>query len=431
MSRIRSSVTIKPQHQQPVGTAAGRNGTGPTFLDRGAQMRVLFTTAPMHGHLFPLVPLAWACRAAGHEVLVATTEHFVPSVVQAGLPAAPVGPGMALSELAAPAAAHGIDDAPYAHGEVFGAMASRNLADTRALVETWRPDLVVNERSELAGPVAAAAAGTPHAELRWGVAELTEYRAAGEDVLRDQLRALGLPGLPTPGLRLSPWPPSLRLPHARADLSLRHVSYNGAAVVPAWASAPGTRPRICLTLGTVIPQLSSDGAAGFLRRLVDSLGRLGCELVIAVDDAVAEELGTLPETVLHAGRVPLAEVLPGCRLLIHHGGQGSALTGLAAGCPQVVLPRFDDALENAQAVVDAGVGLSLRLEQATPQGVADHAGRVLADPRFRAAAATVAREIAAQPAPAEVVGVLERLVAGGAAAGPGRSTEPATFTGRR
>ena len=35
-------------------------------------MRVLITSAPMHGHLFPLVPLAWALRAAGHEVLVAS-----------------------------------------------------------------------------------------------------------------------------------------------------------------------------------------------------------------------------------------------------------------------------------------------------------------------------------------------------------------------
>lgn len=47
-------------------------------------MRLLFTTAPLRGHLFPLVPLAWAARAAGHEVLVATTEAFAPVVLGAG-----------------------------------------------------------------------------------------------------------------------------------------------------------------------------------------------------------------------------------------------------------------------------------------------------------------------------------------------------------
>ena len=43
-------------------------------------MRILFTTAPLSGHYFPLVPLAWACRSIGHEVLVATSGHYVGTV---------------------------------------------------------------------------------------------------------------------------------------------------------------------------------------------------------------------------------------------------------------------------------------------------------------------------------------------------------------
>lgn len=49
-------------------------------------MRVLFTTNPLSGHFFPLVPLAWACRLAGHEVLVATAENFVSTAARSFLP---------------------------------------------------------------------------------------------------------------------------------------------------------------------------------------------------------------------------------------------------------------------------------------------------------------------------------------------------------
>ena len=56
-------------------------------------MRALFLAAPGIGHAFPMVPLAWALRSAGHEVAVATAE-FVratghgadPGEVAVGLP---------------------------------------------------------------------------------------------------------------------------------------------------------------------------------------------------------------------------------------------------------------------------------------------------------------------------------------------------------
>jgi len=35
-------------------------------------MRILVAVPPGYGLMFPLVPLVWAARVAGHEVLVAT-----------------------------------------------------------------------------------------------------------------------------------------------------------------------------------------------------------------------------------------------------------------------------------------------------------------------------------------------------------------------
>ena len=54
-------------------------------------MRVLVVTWGWRSHLYPLVPLAWALRAAGHDVVVAGPPDLVDVITGAGLPAVPVG----------------------------------------------------------------------------------------------------------------------------------------------------------------------------------------------------------------------------------------------------------------------------------------------------------------------------------------------------
>src|SRR5690349_11470899 len=54
-------------------------------------MRVLFTSSAARPHLFPVVPLAWACRAAGHEVRVASAAKIATDIVHTGLPAVLAG----------------------------------------------------------------------------------------------------------------------------------------------------------------------------------------------------------------------------------------------------------------------------------------------------------------------------------------------------
>ena len=400
-------------------------------------MRILFTTAPLHGHYFPLVPLASAFRAQGHEVLVATSDHFVQTAARSGLPAAACGPGIGVHDLAGSAADKGpgipAHDARYAHGLVFARMAERNLPGTLAIVRAWRPDAVVSERAELAGPIAAAAFGIPHAELRWGVPDLAEYRAAAESVLRRRLDGFGLDGIPEPDAIVNPWPASLRLAHAADHLALRHVPYDGTAEVSPWmltprpapaASTSNLRPRnrICVTFGTVLPHLSAHGLTGFISELLQRLAKLDCELVLAADDDVAAKLRPFPSAVRHAGRVPLAVTLGSCRALIHHGGQGTSLTALALGLPQVALPQFDDQLENADAVHRSGAGLALPLDEATPLRVLRSCEEVLGDPRFASNARAVAAEIAAQPAPADVARTLETMLSRSQRPNPPRSS---------
>jgi hypothetical protein len=48
-------------------------------------MKILMAVAPGYGLMLPLVPLAWAARVAGHEVLVASTAEMIEVGARSGL----------------------------------------------------------------------------------------------------------------------------------------------------------------------------------------------------------------------------------------------------------------------------------------------------------------------------------------------------------
>jgi rhamnosyltransferase subunit B len=59
---------------------------------------------------------------------------------------------------------------------------------------------------------------------------------------------------------------------------------------------------------------------------------------------------------LVAPPAPLSEILPKARLLVHHGGIGTAADALREGVPQWLFPSAHDQADNAQRLVDLGVG---------------------------------------------------------------------------
>jgi UDP:flavonoid glycosyltransferase YjiC (YdhE family) len=375
-------------------------------------MRILFTTIPLAGHFFPLVPLAWACRAAGHEVLVATSDNYVPAVLRAGLPAVPLGPAVAQSDLIPPdGVGHSPRERSMMHGSAFGRIAGLNLPGADSLVESWQPAVVVAERAEYSGPVAAVSHELPFAMFHWGIPALAGFQIAAQGVLAAALAGRGLSGLPRPDAVLNPWPPSLWHSHAAGHQSVRHIPFAGDTPIPGWAFQPRTKPRICLTLGTVLPHIEGERLPRIAGRLLESLAQLNAELILAADDSVVARWAPLPAAVRHAGRVPLAEAFRVCDGVIHHGGSGTTLTAFAAGIPQLVLPQFDDQIENAQAVADAGAGTYLTADALSLDEVIARASELIGSDSCAQGARQIAAEVAGQPSPAEVVGLLAKMAA--------------------
>ncbi|MBN9739847.1 glycosyl transferase [Amycolatopsis sp. A1MSW2902] len=293
---------------------------------------------------------------------------------------------------------------------------------TEGTVEAGRAfgaDLVVYPSDHGAGALAAVALGVPALEvgnrISWSARDLS-WRTEHDDFLSGELVALMREKLgigdapPNVVARIDPRAPSmggLRADEEHVDerdgtpwWPMQFVPYNGGAVLPEWALRKPERPRVAVTLGTVVPAMTGVSS---LKVVLDALGGMDVEVVLAAGTADLSELGELPENVRSVGYLPLSAFLPGCSAIVHHGGSGTTAAPLFYGVPQVVLPSFADNPMSAERVVERGVGLSHDPSAVDVETMRKLVRQVLEDDAFSTAAAEVRVEIAGQPSPSDVI----------------------------
>jgi len=392
-------------------------------------VRVLFCTWDNPGHLTPLVPLGWALRAAGHEVLVASAPGFAARIASSGLPALPVGPRFdSFAVLAEQVKARGWRPTPPVDRRVpaadtvecirrrglTGLRIAAQAADVQAddlvaFCRRWRPDLVVYEPSGYAGPLVGCLFGVPAVRLLWSVDISAPVGDFEEDVVGGLARRFGLPRLGINGtVTLDPCPARMQLPADLRRHPLRYVPYNGPSVLPGWLREPPAAPRVCVTWGTSLQRWGL-GHLVLAPRVVEALADLDVELVVAVPDDQRDLFGPLPSNVRHLGQVPLHPLLPTCAAIVHNGGAGTTMTALRAAVPQLAIGTTPDCVFHARQVEHAGTGRALLGEDATPEAIRAGVRPLLDDPGYRRVAGELRDEMVAMPTPAEVVGYLEKL----------------------
>lgn len=371
-------------------------------------MRVLVVSAPLTGHLLPLLPLAEALWDSGHEVLVASGGEALEADT-GSLPVIDVARNLRFGRIAAAAmVSHPVTARAELAGRggdrgvrsLFGPV-NEELADALVtVVAQWRPDVVIHEPLAAAGALAAARHDVPavlqenNLHPGSGLVEAT----VGARTMQRALWRHGLSALPAPALTLTIAPPSLV--GARAGLPMRPVDTGhrrrGDADVPAWLRAPSERPRLLVTRTTAAGPGRGDPMAAAVR----AADGQDCELVLVRPSArVARRAGAGVRT---TGWVPLPEVLPGCAAVVHHGGAGTVLAALSAGIPQLAVPGAGDRRHNAELVAARGAGLACDV-------TAEALRRLVHDGELAATAREVRTEIEAMPPPQARVDAITAL----------------------
>lgn len=374
-------------------------------------------------HLQPMLPVAGALRGAGHQVLVAASESLTGQVRAAGLDTASLSYETPTFARLRDALRESGPDAlpvevwPRPDAAFWARIATRFAGNARGvlpeyleLARDWAPDLVMCDPMEAAGRMVAGAVGVPVVLYRWG-ADVTagafEQRLA--ELLEPDCRELGLAGLPVPDLVIDPCPAALQLPGVPPGRRVRYIPSNGAGALPEWARTEPRYPRICVTLGTKVPEL---GLHRLLRWLVAGIAGLpGVEVALSVPAPPPAEYAAIADRVIGVGPAPTGLIVDRCAVVVHHGGGGTGLTAAVHGVPQLVLPQFADQFAWGELVATSGIGLVLDTFEAQrdPERIRDALATLVSGPAHRAAAQRLAAEMRQTPPPASLIPELASL----------------------
>ena len=378
-------------------------------------MRILFTTNPLYGHLYPMLPLMNAARRADHEVIVATGANFAPEVERHGFAIWSVGPS---AQQVRAQSATTDDDPPMdqlgqmveAGMRLFGRPGIARARDLTPLAAEWQPDLVVHELTEAAGWQAAAVSGAIDVMHGFGthIPYLVDAMQIVLGAVRSELgrsdRSRDLTDVPY----VDPCPPLLQPPGGTPFGNVLPLRPEMGVVHPGEEPPESMRnlpyeKTVYLTLGTAfnVPQL--------LAQAIDAVRDLQDNVIITTGPGVdPSSFGPVPPHIAMAAFVPQALILKHCSAVVSHTGSGTMLGALGDGLPQVCLPMGADQFSNSDQIARTGAGIVVPPDARTPQTIRAAIEEVLDNPSYVAGARVLQADIAAMPSANEV---LTRVVA--------------------
>ncbi|MGY5060718.1 glycosyltransferase [Streptomyces sp. 900105755] len=110
------------------------------------------------------------------------------------------------------------------------------------------------------------------------------------------------------------------------------------------------------------------------------------------------------------GYLPIDELLPECRALLFHGGQGTALASVFHGVPAVACPgRHYERRYNADRIQSLGCGVHASVLDLRPRALSELLSKVVDDPGFGAATGAARNLLRALPGGAGAADIVESV----------------------
>jgi UDP:flavonoid glycosyltransferase YjiC (YdhE family) len=389
-------------------------------------MKVLFVALPGTGHIKPMLPLARAMQAAGHDAFFATGADFAPMAEKAGFKCASAGPtrAQALAERLArhPESVHvdPVDQQRFHVRHVWASIYTTwMLSDLLDLVPGAGIDLIVHDAMAFAGPLLSACTGIRTVSHSTGPAFARGLLNEAAEQLTELWRELGAERSPEAAgiydtAHVDVWPAALQLADvgdrgAIIPIETTDDDIAGPEDVPGWLAGLPDRPLVHMTLGTVF----NHNPAAF-RAVLDALSGEDVTVLASVgpsqDPAV---VGPVPANARVERWLPHGLVIPMCAAVICHGGAGTMLKSFRAGVPLLLLPQGADMFRTARACADYGIARSLAPDAVSPESVLTEFRKIMDDPAYRQRYEPLSAEMARLAPPRDVVPVLEVLAAAG------------------
>jgi UDP:flavonoid glycosyltransferase YjiC (YdhE family) len=386
-------------------------------------MRILCVCCAGAGHIYPVVPIAAALRAAGHDVLFVVPPDNAEAAETAGVPVRLLTSLFTTPEAFQERLRHieqlaPADRPPQAMVNSLSE-AERGFAELNQVCDDFRPDLIVRDTMAFAGWLLAQRRKLPVVVVDFFPLPSERFALAGRGAFDATRARLGLgadPKLATlPGdLTILAGPPSWFDYVAPTAVFVRpddgtHVHQEA----PAWLDDIEP-PFVYATLGTAFNK-----TPGLWPMILDGLEQLDVNIIATVGkDLDPATLGLRPDRIRLERFAPQGPILDRCAAALTHGGFGSLVGCLARGVPIVSVPvAASDNVPNALRMAGLGAGIAVLPEERSPERIAEAMRAVLNDASYRQGARKVADEIAQLTSATQAVKLMEDLVAR-AAPGP-------------
>jgi rhamnosyltransferase subunit B len=383
-------------------------------------LKVLLPTLGSAGDVHPVIGLALALQARGHQATILTNPHFQPLIEQCGLGFLPVG---TVAEA----------QAAMADPDLWHARKGLKVVAQRAILPAMSEVYRLIEKHATTDTVVASsgiAFGARLAQEKLGVPTATVHLQPG--IIRS-LVDQGLAGnirisasqpmwFKRAFFRLADWALVDRvlkrpLNEFRATLSLPSVDrvfhrwiHSSQLVIgffpewfakpqadwpphthlvgfPLWDGGGGHAPvpreaEDFLNAGEP-PVIFTPGSAGatmhrYFQESVEAVRELGVRAML-VTNFPEQVPASLPPGVKTFGYLPFSEILPRAALLVYHGGIGTLAQTIKSGLPHLVVPRAHDQFDNGWRIEQLGLGRSIPQTRCRASRVVTAIGAILAD----------------------------------------------------
>lgn len=382
-------------------------------------MKILVYTAPVKGHLYPIMPILLELQRRGHELVVHTTASEVPRLRDLGLKAHPVDSAIEAIEVKDYTGKDPLESLTLGVQAMVVERGHLDGSELRTLIEQEHPDLLVVDVLAWGACAIAEVSGLPWAIIQHAPTPLPspEVPPFGPGLrpmrgwwgrLRNRALmplTLGvvergmIPSLntlrasfgaaPVQGARslfnlapLTLYLTSQDFDYPRSDWPDSFVftgplNWDPPMAAPAWIDGL-TRP---VALVTTSSMFQDDGE--LVRVALAGLASEDLDVVATMPAGV--EAQDLPSNARLEEFVPHSFVLPKAVVAITHGGFGVTQKALSSGVPVVVIPFGRDQAEVGRRAEWRGLGVMLPRKRVTPESLREAVARARAlTPNVRA-----------------------------------------------
>ncbi|MHB9864007.1 glycosyltransferase [Streptomyces sp. YIM S03343] len=391
----------------------------------------LFVVPPLVGHINPAVGVAARLTAGGHRVAWVCPD---PALLRrlAGEEATVfpcAGPTPAADGADRPAELRGPEALKFLWEWYLVPLAEAMAPGVAAVVEEFRPSVVVADQQAFAGALVAERLGLPWAtsattsaefgDAYDGIPKVAEWLHSRLAALRTRIGDPAASGDPrfSPYLTLAFSTPELVGPSGRSGESIRWVGPSigdrpAGAGFP-WEWLDTGRKKVLVSLGTANIGVGGRFLAECARALRERADRVQSVIVDPGGSLTAG--GQTPDgdkDLLIVASVPQLPLLERMDAVVCHAGHNTVCEALWHGVPLVVAPIRDDQPAIASQVTGSGAGIRVRFGRVTAAVLGAALDSVLHEPAYGAAADRVRTAFRAAGGADAAAAELEELARG-------------------